>query len=154
MLSSPLCRKLAPVSVAVLACAAALGGCNVVIAPPPEAVLAGTWQLEDDGSGEFDVLYEFDSIGRLTEVRYEFELDGRDATVTVSTFRLLEVNLEGDEVTIRFESATASSRFRGTVNEDVDRMEGEVITNLVVWPFPLVTVEVNNGPATLVRVSG
>jgi len=154
MLSSLLCRKLAPVSVAMLACAVVLGGCNLVIAPPPEAVLAGTWQLEDDGSGEFDVLYEFDTVGRLTEVRYEFELDGRDATVTVSTFRLLEVNLEGDDVTIRFESATASSRFRGTVNEDVDRMEGEVITNLVVWPFPLVTVEVNNGPATLVRVSG
>ncbi len=154
MLSSPIRRNFAPASVAVLACVAALGGCNIMLGPPPEAVLAGTWQLEDDGSSEFDVFYEFDAVGRLTEVRYEFELDGRDATVTVSTFRLLEVDLEGDEVTIRFESAAASSRFRGTVNENVDRMEGEVITNLVVWPLPLITVEVNNGPAALVRVSG
>ena len=154
MLSSPLCRKLAPVSVAVLACAAALGGCNLVIAPPPEAVLAGTWQLQDDGTDDLEVFYEFDAGGRLTEVRYEFEVDGRSATLTVDTFRLLEVNLNGDDVTIRFESAWASSEFVGTVNDAVDRMEGNVTTDVVLWLFPLITVEVDNGPATLVRVSG
>jgi hypothetical protein len=148
MLSSPVCRKLAPVSVAILACAATLGGCNVSIAPPPEAVLAGTWQLQDDGTDDLEVFYEFDARGRLTEVRYEFEVDGRSAT------RLLEVSLNGDDVTIRFESAWASSEFVGTVNDAVDRMEGNVTTDVVLWLFPLITVEVDNGPATLVRVSG
>jgi hypothetical protein len=154
MLSFPIWRTRALASAAVLACAVALGGCNALFGPPPEAVLAGTWQLEDDGSSEFDVFYDFNDFGRLTAVRYEFELDGRDATVTVSTFRMLEVALEGDEVTIRFESPLASSRFRGTINGAADRMEGEVTTNVVVWPIPLITLEVNNGPAALVRVSG
>ena len=154
MLSSPICRKLSPVSVAMLACAGALGGCNIVITPPPEAILAGTWQLQDDGSNDLEVFYEFDAGGRLTEVRYEFEVDGRGATLTVNAFRLLEVDLNGDEVTIRFESAWASSEFLGTVNDAVDRMEGNVTTDVVLWLFPLITVEVDNGPATLVRVSG
>jgi len=153
MLPAPICRKVARAAVATLACAATLGGCNIVIAPPPEAVLAGTWQLEDDGSDDIEVLYEFDARGRLTEVRYEFEVDGRSAKLTVDTFRMLEVNLEGDEVTIRFESTWASSAFVGTVNEAVDRMEGNVTTDVVLWLFPLITVEVDNGPATLVRVS-
>ena len=154
MISSPICRKLAPAWAAAVVCAAALGGCNVIIGPPPEAVLAGTWQLLDDGSDDLDVFYEFDVRGQLTEVRYEFEVDGRSAKLTVDTFRVLEVNLDGDEVTIRFESAWASSEFVGTVNDAVDRMEGNVTSDVVLWLFPLVTVEVDNGPATLVRVSG
>ena len=54
----------------VVLAAGIIGGCNVAVTPPAEAVLQGSWVLSAPDSSEHDgKIFVFDEIGHLTEIR-------------------------------------------------------------------------------------
>jgi hypothetical protein len=124
----------------------ALGGCGWSVLPPEEAVLAGTWRLEHEGTDDLRILYEFDDLGRLTEVRYELG----PITARVNSFRVSRVDVNGSDVSIRFEALLAATDFEGTLNAAQDRIEGQVTTHVALIPG-FVQVDIDNGPAVLVK---
>jgi hypothetical protein len=131
---------------AAVAAGGVLGGCGWSLVPPEEAVLAGTWLLEHEDSDDLRILYEFDDLGRLTEVRYELG----PITARVNSFSLSRVDVNGSSVHIRFEALLAATDFEGTLNAAKNRIEGQVTTHVSLIPG-VVQVDIDNGPAVLVK---
>ncbi len=121
-----------------------LGGCPQP-APPPEAVLQGTWLVTVAQNPDLKtLLVTFDENGNVTEVQYKL---GDNALITVtSPAGVATVN--GQNVVISATFNDNGLTFNGTLNGDNTVITGNLTTQIVVGG---VVVTVNNGPATLTK---
>ena len=125
---------------------ALLGGCPAATTPP-EAVLAGTWQLVP--SEQFtpplsDWFLTFDSNGELTKVSYTF---AGFATVTWNN-PPAATTVNGSSVYISTTQSGNGLTFSGTLNSTNTVATGTLSSNLIVGG---ITISVNQGPATLTK---
>ncbi|MEW6252491.1 MAG: hypothetical protein AB1716_17785 [Planctomycetota bacterium] len=135
-----------PLLFAATALLAANFGCPAP-APPPEAVLAGVWQMVPSQNFNPQLtnwFLTFDEDGELTQVSYTFAgaatvtwNNPPSATTVNGTAVFISVTQSGNGLTFdgTLNSATAPTSATGTLN-----------SNLVVGG---VTITVNQGPATL-----
>jgi hypothetical protein len=142
------CRKWNRLPALVVGCALLLtmAGCPAPT-PPPEAVLAGTWQLVPSQTftpALTNWFLTFNSDGDLTQISYTF---AGFATVTLNN-PPSATNVNGSSV---FISSTVSGNgltFSGTLNSTNTVATGTLSSNLVVGG---VTISVDQGPATLTK---
>lgn len=119
------------------------------LAPPPEAVLEGTWELVPSVSfgPQLEHLYlTFDSDGDLSQVKYTFV----DLTTVTWDYPPGSVSVDGDQVHISATSSGNGLNFVGTLNSATDptNADGEVTANLNVGSL---RVSVSQGEASLVK---
>lgn len=128
--------------------AVSLGGCVAItlpgLVPPPEAILAGTWELmqgEDASLGE--TLWVFDGSGNLVELRTTI------GAVTVTERALVATtNVNDDLVVIQVGFAGSTMSFSGTLNADRTQATGTLSTEIT---FLGTTITIDGGLATLVK---
>ncbi len=124
--------------------AALLGGCPQP-APPPEAVLQGTWLVTVAQNPDLKtLLVTFDENGNVTEVQYKL---GDNALITVTSPTGV-ATVDGQNVVISATFNDNGLTFNGTLNGDNTVITGNLTTQIVVGG---VIVTVNNGPATLTK---
>jgi len=132
------------VALSVVALGSLLGGC-VPAAPPPEAVLEGTWLVTVEQNPDLQsLLVTFDGSGNVTQVEYKL---GDNATITV-TNPVGVATVNGQDVIL---SATFNGNgltFDGTLNSDNTVINGSLTTQISVGGL-LITI--NNGPATFTK---
>lgn len=123
-------------------------GCPSIIIetdPPPEAVLAGTWQFTTEQDTELtDTFFVFDNRGQLDKVIYKV---GDNATVTDNSPRGT-VTLSGNTVTISATFAGSGQVINGTLNETQDVIQGNSGTQLRIGS---IEVDIDNGAITLTK---
>lgn len=122
-----------------------LGGCVIETTPPPESVLAGTWQLTTPTSSTLTQTYlTFDTNGNLSKIVYKI---GTSATVTDnSPWGVADVN--GKSVTINSQFAGNGLILNGTLNDTNTVIQGTNGTEIRVGSL---TITVDNGPVTLTK---
>ena len=130
------------------------GGCVWLFPPPepgPEAVLAGTWLVEQERDTVITELYwVFDSFGHATEVRYKWPSFLGDVTVT-DPVESQETTVNGDEVTVRLIWGLGwDSTFEGTLNAEQTEIEGRLTLNYQAGADGT-KIEIDQGNATLIR---
>lgn len=119
------------------------------LAPPPEAVLEGTWELVPTISfgPQLEHLYlTFDSDGDLSQVKYTFV----DLTTVTWDYPPGSVSVDGDQVHISSTQSGNGLTFDGTLDSATDptKADGEVTANLNVRS---VHFSVSQGEARLVK---
>jgi len=143
MKSSNVCRwwRLAAGTIVVLC-----GACITVdTTPPPEAILAGTWQLTTEQTTELtQTFFTFDSAGQLDKVTYKI---GDNATITDNSPRGT-VSVSGASVTIDATFAGSGQIINGTLNDENDVITGDSGT---VIRFLSIEINVDNGAITLTK---
>jgi len=119
-------------------------GCETVPSvPPPEAVLAGTWDLIPDQDLVLtrNVLV-FDELGRITELRSVF------LAITVTERDIhRSTSVVGHAVTI---ATTGDLLFEGIFNDDFTVATGKLSTEFTI-PFTSIEISINQGDATLTK---
>jgi hypothetical protein len=125
---------------------ALLPGC-VLINPPPEAVLAGTWRLETTGTNLLgETTLTFDSRGRLSSI----DITPAGGVQIVRASPLSETNVDDDNVDVNVNLLIIGTlSFSGTLNADNTAATGTLTTNLNLG---LVSVVLDSGAATLTKV--
>ncbi len=120
------------------------GGCQTVpTTPPPEAVLAGTWDLATDQDlGLTKTVLVFDQLGRIEEMQSVFLA----ITVTERDVHRSTV-VSGSNVTI---STTTNLIFQGTFNDDFTVATGQLSTEFTI-PFTSTQITIDQGDATLTK---
>ncbi len=119
-------------------------GCQTVpMTPPPEAVLAGTWDLATDQDVDLTkTVLVFDQLGRIEEMRSVFLA----ITVTERDVHRSTV-VDGSNVTI---STTTNLNFQGTFNDDFTVATGKLSTEFLI-PFTSTRITIDQGDATLTK---
>ncbi|HVP12245.1 MAG TPA: hypothetical protein VMV94_13790 [Phycisphaerae bacterium] len=121
-------------------------GCGVLFAPPPEAVLAGTWNLTTQTTEPLtQLLLTFDQNGTLTTIVYQIGTDLAITTAVVSS----STDVNGKQVTISTTFLGGTLSFNGTLNDANNVITGTLTTEIVL--APLTTVTINGGAATLTK---
>lgn len=122
------------------------GGCPPVdTTPPPEAILAGTWQLMTEQATELNQTFlTFDSSGQLDKVTYKI---ADNATITDNSPRGT-TTVNGQSVTIDATFAGSGQLMNGTLNDDNTVITGNSGT---VVKFLSIEINVDNGAITLTR---
>ncbi|RIK68517.1 MAG: hypothetical protein DCC65_02675 [Planctomycetota bacterium] len=124
-------------------CAAiSLSGCGSAPLPPPEAVLAGSWVLTSQDSGQNGKVFVFDSVGTLIEIR---------TTMGQTTF----IDRNVHKVTwVSGQSAFIETRdgliIEGALNDADNILTGSMRTELDII-FTDDTLVTELGPATLTK---
>jgi hypothetical protein len=126
-----------------LAALAFFSGCIVVI-PPEESELHGTWELTTEQSTDLtQTLLTFDDRGRLTSASYTI------AGVTVTDDAISGTSrVDGNNVTITYTFAGNSVSFTGTFNADKTVITGEAGTEIRLGG---ITISIDNGAVTLTK---
>jgi len=129
-------------TVVVLA-AGIIGGCNVTVTPPAEAVLQGTWVLDAPDSSEHDgKIFVFDEVGHLVEIR---QISGNLTYVDKDPHR--ETTVNGQSVRI---VTDADLIFEGTFNDTMTVINGHLQSESPVF-FSNDIVIIDLGIATLTK---
>lgn len=140
------CRSALLIAASMLA--AGTFGC-IELAPPPESVLEGTWELVPDEplDPQLAHLYlTFDSYGNLAQVKFAFV----DQTTVTWDYPPGSVNVDGDQVHISSTESGNGLTFDGTLDSATapTTADGSLTSNLI---FGDVHVSVSQGEATLVK---
>ncbi|MFH1417651.1 MAG: hypothetical protein ABII12_05110 [Planctomycetota bacterium] len=120
------------------------GGCETIPSvPPPEAVLAGTWDLTPDQYlGLAKNVFVFDELGRITEMRSVF------LAITVTE---RDVHRSTSVVDRNVSIATTGNLiFDGTFNDDFTIATGKLTTEFTI-PFTSTEISIDQGNATLTQ---
>jgi hypothetical protein len=144
-------KKYPYMMIAAVCMSLSYGGCVWFLpAPPPgpEAVLEGTWLVEQERETVITELYwTFDATGDLVQVRYKAPTFLGEATVTDPvTFQNTSVN--GSDVTVQVGTPASNSTFTGTMNEAQDTIVGTLTLNYTIFGTQ---VEIDRGGATLIK---
>jgi hypothetical protein len=112
--------------------------------PPPEAILAGTWELTTEETTELEqTLLTFDANGNLDKVVYQIgNITFTDNNPRGST------TVNGQTVTIDATFAGSGQIFNGTLNADNTVITG---TSGTVIRFGNLTIDIDNGAVTLTK---
>jgi len=119
--------------------------------PPPEAVLAGTWQVITGNESDItELLWVFDENGNLVENRYKVPTLVGEATTTEHD-PADETTVDGSAVTVRIPFAiNYFFLFEGTLNQAQDRVEGQISINYDNPVFDT-TISIDRGAASMVK---
>ncbi len=115
--------------------------------PPPEAVLAGTWQLVPTEVLDPPLtswLLTFDTDGNLTKVVYTFS----DAATATWDNPPSATNVDGTSVYISVTNGANGLTFSGTLDSTNTVITGTVTATLAVGNA---IVTIDHGPATLTK---
>lgn len=122
----------------------AAGCVPLVLQPPPEAVLAGKWEVVQGADPSLSsTFWTFDDFGNLVE------METKIGAVTVTQRALVSsTDVNGDNVLVQLGFESNNMNFRGTLNEERTRAEGTIS---VVMSWGPTTVTIDGGAATLVK---
>ena len=123
-------------------------GCGLFVTPPPEAVLAGTWDLIPEGATDLQQLQlTFDEDGVLTQITYQVT----DSIMLTVPSPLSETDVAGSGVTITAtfngNGLVFTGQLQGTTPEEID---GNLTALISVGD---VIVSIDYGAATMTPVS-
>ncbi|MHC4444242.1 MAG: hypothetical protein ACYTF1_25020 [Planctomycetota bacterium] len=119
---------------------------NGCLPPPPEAVLAGTWQLTHETDQPLtDFFLTFDSSGNLVKLSFTV---GDNITVE-SPIKSATVSVQGTAVQITTEFMAGNLTFNGTLNETNNIIQGRLTNTITVFGISII---IDNGVATLTRL--
>lgn len=118
------------------------GGCGFSVAPPPEAILQGVWELTNSQFGLSKRILEFDGQGRLSKSK---TIIGSITITDSDQHRLTRV----DGSNVRIET-TGNLIFEGTLNDSLTEIIGKLTTEFEI-PFTGIQVMVDNGDAKLTK---
>lgn len=129
---------------------AALPGCTITVAPPPEAVLEGTWLLTGDviAPDVSEFLITFDSDGEITRISYTY---ANSITVTSNDPDFIDSDstVDGDAVTINVTWLFVNNLvLTGTLDAAQDQITGEASFRLNIGS---IEIEAPLGDAVLTR---
>ncbi len=119
------------------------------LAPPPEAVLEGTWEVvpTETFGPQFKHLYlTFDSGGELSQVKYTFV----DLATVTWDYPPSSVSVDGDQIQVSATSSGNGLSFIGTLDSATDpaQADGDVSANVNIGN---VRATVSKGEASLVK---
>ena len=121
-----------------------VSGC--VSPPPPEAVLAGTWQLTQETDEQLtDFFLTFDSSGNLVKLSFTV---GDNITVE-SPITSATVSVQGAAAQITTECMAGDLTFNGTLDETNNIIQGQLTSTITVFGISII---IDNGAATLTRL--
>ena len=137
-------RKVIGMTLAATSLFAGLGGCIFDFGSPPEAVLAGRWELTTPASTDFDqVFITFDDRGQPSRV--EYRIGGINA---VAPFVSGESNVNSSAVNVRFTFNGNALVFSGTLDASQNVIAGVLDLYATLGD---VLVSINQNEATLTR---
>lgn len=125
---------------------ASLTGCpTIVLQPPPDSPIAGTWELQTaSGEPPGRTLYVFTTRGDIESITYEVE-NVRIINTTIPS----DTTVNGSAVVVQTGPPENRLVFSGILSDDGSRIDGDLTTRLSAGGT---TIEIDNGAAALVRL--